>query len=39
MDTNIHYTAHIAQLLLEWEMFLANVMQIIKTHFMMNIFF
>jgi len=38
MQTDIRLTAHIAQLLLEWEMFRANVMQN-KTHFILNYFF
>ena len=40
METNIHFTLCIAQLLLEWEMFWVNVIQKVKTHFMFsNIFF
>ena len=40
METNIHFTLCIAQLLLEWEMFWVNVMRKVKTHFIFsNIFF
>ena len=39
METNMHFTSYIAQFLLEWEMFMANIMQKIKTHFMLNNFF
>jgi hypothetical protein len=31
MQTNIHFKKHIAQLLLEWEMFRANLIQKVKT--------
>ena len=30
-ETNIHFTSYIAQLLLEWEMFQANIIQKIET--------
>ena len=39
METNIHFTSYIAQLLLEWEMFRANVIHKVKTLMFCDIFF
>jgi hypothetical protein len=39
MQTDIHFTSYLALLLLEWEMFRANFIQKIKTHFIFSNFF
>jgi hypothetical protein len=39
METNIYFTSYIAQLLLEWEMFRANVIHKVKSLMFCDIFF
>jgi hypothetical protein len=36
METHLLFTSYLAQLLLEWEMFGAKLIQNIITHFMFN---
>jgi hypothetical protein len=38
MKTNIHFLSHLAEFVLEWEMFQTKVVGKIKTHFMLSNF-
>jgi len=39
MKTNIHFLSYLAQFVLEREMFDTEVVEIVKTHLMFNLFF
>ena len=39
MKTNVHFLSYLPQFSLEWEMFQTTIVEKIKTHFVLGIFF